>query len=161
MVPPLRVLAVAAATGRVGMALLVGWELKLWDCSSVAADSPESAAWAIKSWIESCDAKIAITEAVTKSSRKGDKTKALIAAMHRQALDDGLLTIAVVRPRNHKNKYIEAEELILKYPELRHRQPKREKIYHTEPRSTVIFEALALAGVVRRNGTIGLTAAMG
>lgn len=158
---PLRVMAVAAATGRVGMVFLVGWELKYWDCSSAAAKTPESAALVMKDWIISCDAKIVVTEKDTEDSRKGEKTKFLIANMRKSAAKEGLLTMAVIRPREYKNKYIEAEVLAAKFPDLQLILPKRDKFYENEPRYTVIFEALALAEVAQQQGTIGLAAAMG
>lgn len=141
---PNRVLAVAAATGRIGMVFLIGNRLMDWQISGKAAKSPELAARFAASIIHSHRPDVFITEKIDAARNKGDKAKALVASMAAIAAEHELLDIAVERPHNFPNKYAEAAVLIERYPEITAWQPTR-RFFDNEPRNTVLFEALALA----------------
>lgn len=144
---PNRVLAVAAATGRIGMVFLIGNRLMDWQISGKAAKSPEQAARFAASIIQSRRPDVFITEKIDAARNKGDKAKALVAAMAAIAAKHELLDIAVNRPHDFPNKYAEAAVLIERYPEIAAWQPTR-RFFDNEPRNTVLFEALALADKV-------------
>ncbi len=157
----LRLLALATATGRVGAVCLSGGQLKDWQVSNKAARSPELAAEQLEIWIDRLTPDVVVTEAPEGAARKGDKTKALTAAMAQVAAARDLLDVAVARPRDYPNKYDEAEALALRHPEIRAWLPPKRRFFDNEPRNTVLFEALALAEEVMRGGPEALARAMG
>jgi hypothetical protein len=141
---PNRVLAVAAATGRIGIVFLIGNRLMDWQISGKAAKSPDLAARYAATLIQSHRPDVFITEKIDVARNKGDHAKALIASMAAVAAEHELLDIAVERPHDFPNKYAEAAKLIERYPEIAAWQPRR-RFFDNEPRNTVLFEALALA----------------
>lgn len=144
---PNRVLAVAAATGRIGMVFLIGNRLMDWQISGKAAKSPELAARFADAIIRSHRPDVFITEKIDAARNKGDKAKALVASMAALAAEHEILDISVERPHDFPNKYAEAAVLIERYPEITAWQPTR-RFFDNEPRNTVLFEALALAQFV-------------
>lgn len=72
-----------------------------------------------------------------------------------------VLDVVIGRERAFKNKYEEAAHYAARYPQLTAVQPKPRCLFDREPRSTVLFEAVALAEAVRRNPTSRLAKAMG
>ncbi|MBP6379095.1 MAG: hypothetical protein KA312_01625 [Sphingorhabdus sp.] len=144
---PNRVLAVAAATGRIGMVFLIGNRLMDWQISGKAAKSPEQATRFAASIIHSHHPDVFITEKIDAARNKGDKAKELVAAMAAIAAEHELLDIAVERPHDFSNKYAEAAELTERYPEIAAWKPTR-RFFDNEPRNTVLFEALALANKI-------------
>jgi hypothetical protein len=145
---PNRLLAVTAATGRIGMVFFIGTRVMDWQISGKAAKSPELAARYLASLIASHSPYVIVTEKLTSARSKGDHTKALIAAMADVAADQELLDIAINRPNEFANKYDEADALAERYPELAAWKPKRRRFFDNEPRNTVLFEALALVDKV-------------
>lgn len=142
---PNRLLAVAAATGRIGMVFFVGQQIMDWQVSNKAAKSPEMAAVFLRGLIVSHKPDVVVTERVSTALHKGKRTKILIATMATIAGDHELLDITIERPSQFQNKYAEAEVLAARYPELAAWQPKARRFFDNEPRNTVLFEALALA----------------
>lgn len=148
----LRVLAFAAATGRVGAVFLVGDRLIDWQMSSKAAeDSAEAAAFA-QSLINDLKPDVVVTEELETAEHKGKRTLGLIAAIARTAEYNELLEVSVPHGHRYPNKYAEADALVRLYPELAPWKPIRRRFYDNEPRNTVIFEALALAQQMRGQG---------
>jgi hypothetical protein len=139
------VLGIAAASGRVGYVFLRKGRPQCWGLSRKAAESEEEAIRLAKVWIERFRPEVVVTEKVTEKSRKGKKTKAIIAAIANLAANTEVYDISVPRPRRYKNKYAEIEALTDRFPELRERLPKQPRLWESEPRNTTIFEALALA----------------
>jgi len=93
---------------------------------------------------------------------KGQRTKALICAIAELASHNPVLDVSVPRPRSFPSKYEEAQALAKGYPELLGYLPKhRRRIFDFEPRSMVLFEALALADAVIKGPPTTLAAAMG
>ena len=72
-----------------------------------------------------------------------------------------MLDVSVIREQAYANKYEEAEAIAGRYPELQTWLPKKRRFFENEPRSTVIFEAMALALIILRDPARQLGAAMG
>lgn len=139
-----RLLAIAAASGKVGSVFLVGDTLTYWQVSVKAAESPADAAAHAQSLINDFWPDVIVTEEPGRR-HKGTETLALIAAMAEVAEDCGLLDVRVPRVQRFPNKYAEADALVLRYPELAPWKPAKRRFFEAEPRNTVLFEALALA----------------
>ena len=148
----LRLLAVAAATGRVGSVFLIGDRLMDWQMSSKAAESGVEAAAFAQTLINDLTPDLVVTEELETARHKGKHTLDLIAAIARTAEHNQVLDVAVPREHRYPNKYAEAEALVERYPELAPWKPAKRRFYDNEPRNTVIFEALALAQVMVGNG---------
>ena len=140
-------MAVAAATGRIGVVFLIGTRLMDWQISGKASKSPDLAVRYIASLILSHRPDVFVIEKLGAARNKGEKAKALIMAMATVAAEHELLDISVERSHDFPNKYDEAAALIERYPEIAAWQPKR-RFFDNEPRNTVLFEALALADCV-------------
>lgn len=145
----LRVLAFAAATGRVGSVFLVGNNLIDWHISNKAAESGVEAAAHAQTLINDLTPDVVVTEELETARHKGKHTLALIAAIARTAEYNQLLDVSVPREHRYSNKYAEADALVDLYPELAPWKPVKRRFYDNEPRNTVLFEALALAEFLR------------
>lgn len=141
----LRILAFAAATGRVGSVFLVGDKLVDWHISNKAAENGVAAAGHVQALINDLLPDVVVTEELETASHKGRHTLALIAAIARTAEHNHLLDVSVPRQHHYPNKYAEADALVERYPELAPWKPMKRRFYDNEPRNTVLFEALALA----------------
>ncbi|WP_299844123.1 hypothetical protein [uncultured Roseovarius sp.] len=104
---------------------------------------------------------VVVTEKITEHCRKGKKTKRLINAAVELASHNYVLDVSVERPRNHPCKYTEAEELAGRYPELIGWLPKKRRYFESEPRNTILFEALAFAEAILNGSPLKLARAMG
>jgi hypothetical protein len=140
----LRVLSFAAATGRIGHVLVWGEKLLDWGLSRKASLTPALAAQHAEKLIRILRPDVVVTEDVPKTSSKSSKTRAIIEAVARVAERARLLDVRT-RPQLFPNKYAEADHLAEQFPELKPWKPKRRMLWDSEPRTTVLFEALALA----------------
>ena len=147
----LKVLAIAAATGRIGYVFLIGGKLRDWGLSKKASKSPANAAEQTRLWIERLKPDVVVTEKVSATSTKGTKSKHLIEAIARVASQSKLLDVCVARASDFKNKYDEAKQLGERFPEISAWVPRLRRIWEPEPRNTILFEALALACIVIEN----------
>ena len=157
----LRILSIAAASGRVGYIYLVEGQLKDWRVSGKAAKSPVEAAEQTQSWITRLKPEVVVTEKAEDARRKGKKTKAIIRAIAETAAHNLVLDVSVTRTHDYANKYEEAAALAKGYPEIKAWLPPKRRFYDNEPRNTVLFEALSLAETVMRGPSTTLAAAMG
>ena len=130
------------------MVFIVGQRLMDWQVSNRAAKSPVLVAAFLSKVIASHKPDVVVTEKLSTASHKGERTKALIAAMCAVAADHELLDVAIERPNMFPNKYAEAEALVARYPELAAWKPKPRRFFDNEPRNTVLFEALALSDLI-------------
>ncbi len=133
----------AVATGRVGYVFFDGGILKDWKMCKKASKSPKAARSYTKKLITFFKPDVIVTERIAPQSKKGDNAKEITATIALVAADHELLDVAVPRLQAFKNKYAEARELVLRFPDLR--APKEPRIWQAEPYSTIHFEALALA----------------
>lgn len=157
----LKVLAVAAASGRVAYVYFVGEKLKDWHISDAAAKSPVSAAQFMQKWINQLKPDVVVTEKMEQATKKGASAKGVISAIARTAEHNYLLDVSIVREQDFANKYAEATAIAERYPELKPWLPTKRRFFDNEPRNTVLFEAIAMAEKVRRGSTEQLAAAMG
>ncbi|MEQ8964879.1 MAG: hypothetical protein RID91_03570 [Azospirillaceae bacterium] len=139
-----RVLTIAAANGRVGYVFLDDTVVLTWGLSRKASRGPDEAAARTAQWLETLRPDVVITEKITRRNRKGDRTKAVIAAIRSVAEMADVLAIEVARVQSHQNKFEEAVEIAAIFPELARLVPKYRKPWQTEPKTTVYFEAAAL-----------------
>ena len=142
---PHRLLALAAASRRVGYVFLVDRRLLDWGISDTAGLSPAHGADAAQRWIGELEPQVVVTEKIEMAARKGARTKAIIAVMARVAAENHLYDISVRRRQAYASKYEEAIALAARYPEVAAWLPRKRRLFDNEPRSTVLFEALALA----------------
>ena len=145
---PNRLLAIAVATGRIGVVFFVGQRLMDWRISSRAAKSHVTAAGHAQMLINELRPQVLVIERITETSHKGGNTRSLIEAIARIGSDNELLDIAVARKCCYPNKYLEADALAERYPDIAPWKPKKRRFFDNEPRNTVLFEALALADCV-------------
>lgn len=140
-----RVLAIAAATGKVGYAYFEDQALVDWELSQKASQSPHDASVFAERWINLLQPDTVVTEKITKASRKGPSTRSLINAINNEADGHDVGTTQVERVQNDANKYIEAAAIAERFPELRPKLPTKPDIWESEPRNMILFEAVALA----------------
>ena len=153
-----RVLSIAVATYRVGYVYFVGRKLMLWGASQKAAKSPEAALPVLKYWIATLQPNVVITEAVGGRTRKGRKSIAIIEAIASHASQTSLTDIAVPRIRQFNNKYEEAEAIAERFRAIAHLLPShRPRIWESEPKQMIIFEAIVLALGIVTDGNIAGT----
>lgn len=157
---PIRLMAVAAGTGRVGIVFLIGHELKDWLVSDKAAEDQEAAVAFAADWIERLAPTVFVTETSDGSPRKGETTKSLVAAMAEVARSKGCLTLTERRSLVERTKHDAAAGLAERYPEVTQWLPKRRRIYDAEPWNIVLFEALELAEAALRRPTTELARAL-
>jgi hypothetical protein len=143
-----RILAIAVATGRIGYVFLHAGKLKDWGLSRRASRGTKEAATQARAWITLLEPDVVVTERVAKTSTKSIKTRALIEVITRVAEDMKMQFVEVPRFQSFKNKYAEATALAERFPELTLWLPKLRRLWDPEPRSTVLFEALALSLVI-------------
>ena len=158
----LNVLAFAVRSGRVGFVSLYGTQLQDWGISCKAVKSRAEMAGFVQELINDLKPQAVVSEKIPETSRKGTKTKALIAAISETASHNPVLDVSVTRVQSFKSKFEEAQDLITRYPEVAGYLPARKLFFfEREPRGLVIFEALALAERVILGAPDMLAAAMG
>jgi hypothetical protein len=141
----LKILAFAAAKGRIGTVFLHGNTLIDWRISDRAAETPEAATAFAKGLFADFTPDVVITEELLMARNKGKRTLDLIEAIADAAEAAQLMSITLPRRHDHPNKYAEAEALVTMFPELTPWLPPPRRFYDNEPRNTVLFEALSLA----------------
>lgn len=146
--PGRRVLGIAVASGRVGYVLIFSGKPCQWGLSRKAAKDPAEATKRATAWIARFRPDVVVTEKITVGCRKGEKARTIIEAIAAVTADAEVYDVSVPRPRQHANKFAEAEALADRFPALRPWLPPPRQLWESEPRKTTIFEALALAVVV-------------
>lgn len=137
-------MAIAAASQRVGYVFLIDDKLAHWRLSVKASKSPALAARQAADWIADFKPHVVITEKVGPHSRKGERTRQLIAAISRVASDAKVNDVVVPRIQSYANKYEEAAALAERFPIIEPWRPKKPRMWESEPRNMIFFEALAL-----------------
>ncbi|MCO4839132.1 MAG: hypothetical protein KC447_03315 [Rhodobacteraceae bacterium] len=158
----LSVLAIAVASGKVGYVYVSSGKLQDWGIALKATRSTGDLVGYAQELINELKPDVVVTEKRTTGCRKGQRTKLLIRAIAELASHNSVLDVSVHRPRGFPSKYEEAQVLAIEYPEIEGYLPKhRRRIFDFEPRSMVLFEALALANEVIKGPPTRLAAAMG
>ena len=154
-------MAFAAAYRRVGVVVLQGDNLIHHSMSTKAAKECSYTQQFARDLIAKYEPDVVVTEDIENAKSKGQHTKQVTSVLADTAENSSALDVKVSRRRDFANKYDEAASLAKRYPNLLPLCPKPRCLFDREPRATVIFEAVALAEVVRRNPTTHLAAAMG
>ncbi|EHK57089.1 hypothetical protein [Allomesorhizobium alhagi] len=140
-----RILAIAAASGKVGFVYFSGGDLHDWGLSAKASRGIDQAFNQAKAWLTYYRPDLLIIEYVDEGTRKGKHTRSLIEAVKGAANELNINCVGVVRRSRFPNKYVEAAALVQEFPQIEPWLPKPRKIWEPEPRNIIYFEALALA----------------
>ena len=158
----LSVLAFAVASGKVGYVYIADGMLQDWGITVKAAQDGSQLVGFAQGLITNLRPNIVVTENTGHGSRKGAHTKRLIRSLAELASHNCVLDVSVNRPRTFPSKYEEADALAAQYPEMLGYLPAQKRsILDFEPRSMVLFEALALAEEIMAGPPTDLAAAMG
>lgn len=141
----LKLIAFAAAKGRIGSIVIDGETLIDWRISETAAKNEALATAYVQRLFAEHTPDVVVTEDTLAARNKGMHSRLLTTAIAAAAEQHGLMSVSVPRQQRYKNKYAEADALSLRFPELAPWKPPKRCFYDNEPRNTVLFEALALA----------------
>ncbi len=137
-------LGVAASFNRVAFVFFRSGDLGDWGNSQKGARSLDAAFEAATGWFRHFRPTLLVVPDYDERSRKGKYARALIEAIIASAHDGGIATVRVVRRRRHANKHKEAVALADRYRQLEGWVPKHRRAWEDEPRTTLMFEALAI-----------------
>lgn len=158
----LKVLSVAVASGRAGYVFLQGAQLQDWGITVKAVQQTTELVAFVQGLINELKPDVVVTEDCGPDCKKGASAKKLIRAVAHLASQNYVLDVSVARPRSFPSKHEEATDLLKRHPELAGYLPERKpRFYEFEPRSMILFEALALAESVIYGPPDRLAAAMG
>lgn len=135
----------AVGTGKVGFAYLVDGELMDWRLSIRASRSFDAAFKQALSWITYYRPELVVLEQIEADSRKGTHSQSLILAIESAANNANIDHVSMVRPSSGPNKYVDAAALAQEFPQIAPWLPHKRRLWETEPRNIIYFEALALA----------------
>lgn len=138
------VLAIAAASTKLGHAFLIDGTPFDWGTSKESSGSPRQAYRYTQKKIAYYRPELLVTELVTDTSKKGQYSRSLINMVAKAAQDADVQWCLVAREQTYANKYQEAQALALRFPELKPSLPGPRKWWQTEDQRMIIFEALAL-----------------
>ncbi|WP_300394154.1 hypothetical protein [Henriciella sp.] len=156
----LRLLAVSAATGRIGYVFFVGHELVQFDLSRKGFKSPNDASEVFQNWIKMMKPDVVVTERLPAETRKGKraieitKTFALVASHH--CVHD----VSVAMDREGRTRFEQASHLAQIYPDIAYRLPRKPRFYESEDRAMILFDALTLAHLILESPALRLAAGM-
>ncbi len=139
-----RILALAARYGRIAFVYIKNGQPKDWALSCKGYKSGVNAASMTGSWIAKYEPDVVILEDPKSIERKGRDTRSRLRSMLRVADRSSAMVAKTRREQMHKNAYVEAKALAEVFPQMADKLPVR-RFYDTEPRSLVLFEAVALA----------------
>jgi len=142
---PQTIMSIAVHHNRIGFCFMVGRQPMDWKLSYKAARTFDSARGKIAKWIEAYSPDLVITEQVKPSSRKGERTQALLEVIQLAVKRSGTKSVQIPRQQPHTNKYVQIEELVKRYPQMQAVAPKRRLYYEKEPPYVTLFESLAMA----------------
>lgn len=143
------ILSIAVASGRVGYVAFLSSEPVDWGISIKSARSRASVCRFADRLIRQHEPDSLVFELCDDACRKGSRTRRSIAALADVATLHDIQGLSVPRPHRYRTKYDEADAIAKRYPELGGYLPKfRPRYFEFEPRSMVLFEAVALAEAV-------------
>jgi alkanesulfonate monooxygenase SsuD/methylene tetrahydromethanopterin reductase-like flavin-dependent oxidoreductase (luciferase family) len=96
---PNRLLAFAAASGRIGVVFLIGGQVKDWRISNFAARSPEAAARYADKLVAFLKPDVVVTERFSRAAHKGNASRSMVEAMALVASNHEVLDVTVNRER--------------------------------------------------------------
>jgi len=140
-----RVIAIAAATGRIGCVLLVGSQVAECRLLRKSRLKTRDAARQTGLWIRLFEPEALVVENVGLRSRKSKRTIRNIHAIIDEGRKANLIVLTILRERQFRNKYDEAVALANQHPEMAKYLPARNrKCFDAEPRKLILFEALSM-----------------
>lgn len=139
------VISIAVRSGRIAYVLFDGDELKAWAVSRKGSKNTRTATSVVSGWIAQFAPDVVIVEDYKTARRKGRNTKSIIRAIERVARKTSAGVCKVDRKQMFKNNIDEAKQFGEKFPELKAWVPKKPRLWESEPRNIIYFEALAIA----------------
>ena len=144
MTRAVNVLGVAAKFSGISFVFFRRGELGDWGNSYKRGQGIEGAYVAAEKWIRKYKPSLVVVPDYGDKSRKGDLSRARIEAVAAAAESHGLAVVRVQRPHKHRNKHREAVMLAGRYRQIEGWVPKYRRAWDDEPRTTLMFEALAV-----------------
>ncbi len=139
-------LSFAVATNKAAYIFMEKDQVYDWGVTVEAAKSEGGIAGFADVLITKLQPDVVVTEKCDAQCRKGERSRALIAAIAECASQYQLYDVSVPRPQSFLTKYDKAVHLAQKHPEVAGYLPARKRrIWESEPRGMMIFEAIALA----------------
>ncbi len=138
-------LAIALRRDLACMVYLQGKSLKDWRVSHKAARTPGDGVSVLRNWLAIYEPDVVICQNPDSAGRKSERNVAILKAMARAISDADVMDLLVTRGFQYRNIYEEAAVIARRYPALKHKLPKKPRIWETEPRRIIYFEAMALA----------------
>ena len=138
------VLAIAAASTKLGHVFLIDGTPFDWGSSKDASDSPRQGFEYTAKKITYYRPELLVTELVTDESKKGQYSRSLINMIAKAAQEADIQWCLVARQQHYQNKFKEAKALVKRFPELKATLPPPRHWWQTEDQRMIIFEALAL-----------------
>jgi len=139
-----RVLAMSAASGKVGHVLVLNDRVVDLGMSAKASKGPTEARTYAMQRIELLRPDVVVTELLMRTTKKGDKTRSIIEALTSVANVANVSSMEVARGRSQANRFEEATDLAQMFPAMRRYLPKVRKPWESEPKTLIYFEALSL-----------------
>lgn len=130
------------------MVYLQGKSLKDWRISHKAARNARDGVYVLRRWLAIYEPDIVVCQNPDTAGRKSARNVAILKAMARAIEDEDVLDLLVARRFQYRNIYEEAVVIARRYPALKHKLPNKPRIWETEPRRIIYFEAMAFALVV-------------
>lgn len=139
------VLALAVRSSRVGYVLLIDGTARDWRLSRAASNDGRAAYAHLTTWIERLNPNAIVLEDHRNAGRKSRKTRAILKSLRHAARRSSACVTVLRREQNYPNKFVEAQDLAGRFPELAAWVPEHPRLWERESRNLVYFEALALA----------------
>ncbi len=149
------VLALSAASTKLGHIFLIDGTPVDWGVSKESSNSPKQAYKYTKKKIAYYQPDLLITELVTDKSKKGQYSRSLINMIAKAAQDADMQWSLVTREQKYENKFQEAKALAKRFPELQSSLPPPRHWWQTEDPRMIIFEALAMGVSVLDEKEVG------
>jgi hypothetical protein len=137
-------MGIAVSSGKIGFALLVDGELMDWGLSVKARRGYEAAFDKAAEWIGFYELDLLVLADLA-DSRKGPHATMLHDAVVRAATGAQVDVVFLPRANDEANKYAEAAALAAEFPQIASWLPPKRRLWETEPRHIILFEALSLA----------------
>lgn len=144
----MRVLALAVAYGKLGYVLLIDGVLKDWHCSREASLEATRGRSLLRKVIARLEPDLVVIEDPHGGTRKFGKSRDVLLTLAQELTDSATPHQCVTREQSFANKYVEAEALAKRFPEIAPWLPNTPKIWESEPANTIYFEALSMAVTV-------------
>jgi len=113
--------------------------------SCKAANSAQDALRFLDDWIREFKPHFIVTEDAYRAKRKASQVRTIIGALADFADTTKINNAAVARQQRYANKYEEAALLAKEFPKLERILPEKRRLWESEKREMIIFEAVALA----------------